>query len=40
MIKLLEKGRPLVLKRALADEAHPRIMKTYNISEDSYLGDE
>lgn len=40
VIKLLEKGRPLVLKRALADEAHPRIMKTYNISEDSYLGDE
>jgi S1-C subfamily serine protease len=39
-IKLLEKGRPLVLKRDLADAAHPRIMKTYNISEDSYLGDE
>ena len=39
-IKLLEKGRPLVLKRDVADAAHPRIMKTYNISEDSYLGDE
>ncbi len=39
-IKLLEKGRPLVLKREVADEAHPRIMKTYNISEDSNLGDE
>lgn len=39
-IKLLEKGRPLVLKRDLAETAHPRIMKTYNIIEDSYLGDE
>ncbi len=39
-IKLLEKGRPLVLRRDLAEEAHPRIMKTYNIGEDSYLGDE
>lgn len=39
-IKLLEKGRPLVLKRELAETAHPRIMKTYHISEDSYLGDE
>ncbi len=40
VIRLLEKGRPLVLKRELADAAHPRIMKTYNIREDSYLGDE
>lgn len=39
-IKMLEKGRPLVLRRDLAEAAHPRIMKTYNISEDSYLGDE
>lgn len=39
-IKLLEKGRPLVLKRELAEAAHPRIMKTYNISGDSYLGEE
>lgn len=39
VIKLMEKGRPLVLKRKLADEAHPRIMKTYQITEDSYLGE-
>ncbi|MBX7208429.1 MAG: trypsin-like peptidase domain-containing protein [Verrucomicrobiaceae bacterium] len=39
-IKLLEKGRPLVLKRELAEAAHPRIMKTYNIREASYLGEE
>jgi S1-C subfamily serine protease len=38
IIKLLEKGRPLVLKRDFADAAHPRIMKTYNIPEDAYLG--
>lgn len=40
VIKLLEKDRPLVLKRDLADEAHPKIMQTYNISEDSYLGED
>ena len=40
VIKLLEKGRPLVLKRDLAEAAHPRIMQTYNISEDAYLGAE
>lgn len=40
VIKLLEKGRPLVLKRDLAEAAHPRIMQTYNITEDAYLGDE
>ncbi len=40
VIKLLEKGRPLVLKRDIADAAHPRIMQTYNISEDAYLGAE
>ncbi len=39
-IRLLEKNRPLVLKRELAQTAHPRIMQTYNILEDSYLGDE
>lgn len=38
IIKLLEKGRPLVLKRDFADAAHPRIMQTYNIPEDAYLG--
>jgi S1-C subfamily serine protease len=38
IIKLLDKGRPLVLKRDFADAAHPRIMKTYNIPEDAYLG--
>lgn len=40
VIKLLEKNRPLVLKRELADEAHPRIMQTYEVSADNYLGDE
>ncbi len=40
VLKLLEKGRPLVLKRSLADEAHTRIMKTYNVTEDSYLGND
>ena len=40
IIKLLEKGRPLVLKRDLADAAHPKIMQTYNIPEDSYLGED
>ncbi len=40
VIKLLEKGRPLVLKRDLAETAHPRIMKTYGIPEDKYLGNE
>ena len=40
VIKLLEKGRPLVLKREIAETAHPRIMRTYNISEDSFLGEE
>ncbi len=39
-IVLLEKNRPLVLKRELAEAAHKRIMETYNILEDSYLGDE
>ena len=41
-IKLLEKTRPLVLKRDLAEKAHPHIMETYGIKakEDSYLGTE
>lgn len=39
VIKLLEVNRPLVLKRDLADEAHPRIMQTYNVTADSYLGE-
>ncbi len=39
-IILLEKNRPLVLKRELAEAAHKRIMETYNIQEDTYLGDE
>lgn len=38
-IKLFEKGRPLILKRQLAEEAHPQIMKNYRITEDSYLGE-
>jgi len=38
VIKLLEKNRPLVLKRELADEAHNKIMKTYAVPEESYLG--
>jgi S1-C subfamily serine protease len=40
VIKLLEKNRPLVLKRDLAEAAHPHIMQTYQIKEDSYLGDD
>lgn len=39
-ITLLEKNRPLVLRRDLADQAHPRIMQTYQVGEDSYLGDD
>jgi S1-C subfamily serine protease len=39
VIKLLEKNRPLVLRRDLAEAAHPRIMQTYNIPQDSYLGE-
>ncbi|GEP42224.1 S1C family serine protease [Brevifollis gellanilyticus] len=40
VITLLEKGRPVVLKRDLADAAHPHIMQTYGIPADSYLGNE
>ena len=39
VVKLMEVNRPLVLRRDLADEAHPRIMRTYNITEDAYLGE-
>ena len=39
-INLLERNRPLVLRRDLADQAHPHIMQTYQVSEDSYLGDD
>jgi S1-C subfamily serine protease len=39
VITLLEKGRPVVLKRELAEAAHPRIMQIYNIPGDSYLGE-
>ncbi len=40
VIKLLEKNRPLVLKREFADAAHPHIMQTYQVKEDAYLGDD
>lgn len=40
VIRLLEKGRPLVLRRDLAETAHPRIMQIYNIPADAYLGAE
>jgi S1-C subfamily serine protease len=40
VIKLLEKNRPLVLKRDFAEAAHPHIMRTYQVKEDSYLGDD
>ena len=40
VIKLLEKTRPLVLKRELAEKAQPHIMRTYDVPADEYLGDE
>lgn len=40
VIKLLEKNRPLVIKRDLAEAAQPLIMQKYDVREDSYLGDE
>jgi hypothetical protein len=40
VIKLLEKNRPLVLKRELAEKAHAQIMQTYDVPKDSYLGQE
>lgn len=39
-IRMLEKNRPLILKRELAEAAHPRIMQTYNIQGDAFLGQE
>lgn len=39
VVKLLEVNRPLVLRRDLAESAHPRIMQKYNITEDAYLGE-
>jgi S1-C subfamily serine protease len=39
VVKLWERGRPLVLKRALADAAKQRIMKNYGMAEDAYLGE-
>lgn len=38
VVKLQDRGRPLVLKRSLAEAAHPRIMRNYNIREDAHLG--
>ena len=38
-VKLMDKGRPLVLKRSLAEAAQPRIMQNYNVTEDAYLGE-
>jgi hypothetical protein len=39
VVKLMEVNRPLVLRRDLAEAAHERIMKTYNIPEDAFLGE-
>jgi hypothetical protein len=39
VVTLKDKGRPLVLKRSLAEAAQPRIMTNYNIQEDAYLGE-
>ncbi len=39
IVRLLEVNRPLVLRRDLAETAHTRIMQTYNIREDAYLGE-
>jgi S1-C subfamily serine protease len=40
VVDLMDKGRPIVLKRTLADEAHPRIMRNYNIQESAFIGQE
>lgn len=37
VVRMVDQGRPLVLKRSLAEAAHPRIMRNYNITEDAYL---
>ena len=39
VIKLMENNRPLVLRRDLAEAAHPLIMQRYNIREDAFLED-
>lgn len=39
VIKCLEMSRPLVLKRESALLANPRVRRTYNISEEFYLGE-
>ncbi|HSI63159.1 MAG TPA: trypsin-like peptidase domain-containing protein [Candidatus Saccharimonadia bacterium] len=39
VVKLLEKNRPLVLRRDLAEAAQPIIMQKYGVDKDSYLGD-
>ena len=36
-IKLLEEGRPIVLDRARAKEAHTRILQTYGVAEDHFI---
>ncbi|MFZ4763973.1 MAG: trypsin-like peptidase domain-containing protein [Roseimicrobium sp.] len=40
VIKLMDKNRPLALRRDLADEAHPHIMRNYDVRQDSYLGND
>ncbi len=37
VIRLLGEGRPLVLKRDSAEEAHERIMSKYNVSVDHFI---
>ena len=37
VIRLLGEGRPLVLKRDTAEEAHERIMSKYNVSVDHFI---
>jgi len=40
VIKLVEQGRPVVLNRKAAKEAHQRIVQSYSIAEDRFLGEE
>jgi S1-C subfamily serine protease len=37
VVRLLGEGRPLVLKRDTAEEAHERIMSKYNVSVDHFI---
>jgi len=39
VIKLIEQGRPLVLDRSLVAAAQERILRTYNVPADHYLGE-